>query len=63
MPPAANGNVGAANHCGDDVHVHGKSADGRDSIVMCDVSDEKDELFEDCIGNSVLDITVDDGDV
>ncbi len=30
---------------------------------MCDVSDDKDELFDDCIGNNVLDITVEDGDV
>ncbi len=60
---AADGAVVATRDSGDDVYVHGKSADGRDSIVMCDVGDEKDELFEEGMGTSVLDITADDGDV
>ena len=59
---AADGAVVATRDSGDDVYVHSKS-DGRDSIVMCDVGDEKDELFEEGMGSSVLDITADDGDV
>ena len=60
---AADGAVVATRDSSNDVYVHGKSADGRDSIVMCDVGDEKDELFEEGMGSSVLDITADDGDV
>ena len=49
---------------GDDVHVHGSGQeDGRDSIVMCEGGDCKDELFDDVGEHSVLDITADDGDV
>lgn len=60
---AADAAVVATKDSGDDVYVHGKSADGRDSIVMCDVGDDKDELFDEVMGNSVLDITAEDGDV
>ncbi len=55
----------AANNCdGNDVHVHGSGQeDGRDSIVICEGGDCKDELFDDIGEHSVLDITADDGDV
>lgn len=55
----------AANGCdgGDDIHVHGERDDGRDSIVICEGGDCKDDLFDDLLEQSVLDITADDGDV
>ncbi len=48
----------------DDVHVHGSGHDdGRDSIVICEGGDAKDDLFVDLGERSVLDITADDDDV
>ncbi len=48
----------------DGVHVHGSGHDdGRDSIVICEGGDVKDDLFVDLGERSVLDITADDDDV
>ena len=48
---------------GDDFYVQGSGHnDGRDSIVICEGGHQKDELFDDSVGQSVLDITGDDGD-
>ena len=56
----------AANDCdgGDDIHVHGCGRyDGRDSIVICEGGDCKVGLIDDLLEQSVMYITVDDGDV
>ena len=61
---STNSTVAADCDGADDVHVHGSGHDdGRDSIVICEGGDVKDDLFVDLGERSVLDITADDDDV